>query len=143
MKWWLMLAITVMALVTIQAAEPVRLVGTYTWGTSAGAQQTVEAVFTPAARPDTWRVQFIAQHAGSLHRFDGVARGDLDQGSIQGNVDEVDGDRRFMFRGRVRDGRLAAEHFEFRPGARQLSGTMILRRITAQDDDQPPDGRAE
>ena len=101
-----------------------------------GEWEKIEATFVPNGS-DSWQVEFRFEFQGRDETWTGSAIGSLTDGPLEGRVEVAETGRRFVFRGEVTDGVLAATHAELEFGGETPTGTMTLRPIeegAAEDD---------
>lgn len=74
----------------------------------------------------TWTVVFTVTFDTADYTYKGTAEGSLDEGELSGEVEDASGDRRFMFRGKHREGKFHAVHAETTGGFVTPTGEMTL-----------------
>ncbi len=113
MKYRFLLPLAVVALVTPLAISPVAaddaaaavattLTGEYVWAHRDNSGE-LRAVFTPSGAR-TWDVDFHFSFRGKPHVYSGSAKGNLDDGPLEGTVNNENKRRTFSFSGEVKDG---------------------------------------
>jgi hypothetical protein len=101
------------------------LEGQYHWK-DGDERGPVSAIFENAGA-ETWTVEFRFRFDGREHRYAGTATGKLDNGELNGTVQNENGRRSFTFRGTVRDGRFEGTHAETTRGRTSHTGSIWLR----------------
>ena len=111
-RWVLGLSVVMLALGTTFAAEPVALEGEFVWERSDGNRNgDVRAVFTPAEEGE-WTVAFHFEWEDGPHVYAGTAKGSLETGDLEGEVenDSEENKATFRFSGSFTDGKFTGTH---------------------------------
>lgn len=85
----------------------------------------LEARFTPDGEA-SWKVAFEFVFNGRRHTYRGAARGSLEEGRLEGRVQNEYGRRTFSFRGEFQDGVFRGSHAELVRGRERSTGTLTL-----------------
>ena len=133
-RFSLLFAVLVLAILATQAGEPVTLAGEFVWQRTDGNHDgEVEAIFTPTA-PGTWDVAFHFEWEDGPHVYQGTATGDLSTGTLAGEVENDNPDRKgtFRFTGMFEDGKFSGTHGVLQEdGTLRDTGTIRLARPTS------------
>jgi hypothetical protein len=115
----------------VLATETIELKGTYTWNPRKDNEYEVTAVVTPCddgglaiAYETTWNKK--------PQSYKGKIEGDLSDGDVTGTAVDAAGKRRWVVRGKAKDGVITCDHWEIKGegDARKEvhTGLVVLRR---------------
>ena len=127
------LAIGLLALVclllpaNLGAEETVTFRGEYVWDLD-GHQNQVEAVFTSTGE-GTWDVTFDFDYARREGTYEGTAKGSLQNGTIEAEVNDAGGTLRYRVEAEIEGDRLEGRHFDIYRGRKKVGGTLRLERV--------------
>ena len=105
----------------------ITMTGQYVWERSdKDIPGDIEAVFSPAG-DKSWNVVFHFEWEGEMRAWRGTATGSLDGGSLEGEATEDrDRERKFVFKGTVKDGKFQGVHGGMRDGEMNETGKITL-----------------
>jgi len=105
--------------------------GDYEWNVD-GHSNKLEATFRPI-EPGVWGVTFDFKYARREGRYEGLAQGSLEGGSIHGEVKDASGIVRYRFEGEVEGDRLEGKHFNIYGGRKEETGWLRLERVVGEN----------
>lgn len=106
----------------------ISLTGKYVWNSDPSNPGDIRAVFTPT-KADEYAVAFHFNFQGHEYTYAGSAKGKLDNGHLEGQVQDEQKRRTFVFDGDAVSGTFTGKHAEMgRRDKRTETGTITLAK---------------
>lgn len=115
----------------VEESKEVVMTGDYKWlrGEKVRFEEKLKGVFTPKGNGE-WDVSFHFKFKKRDYNYVGTAKGNLDNGQLEGEVrnDGGKGKRSFTFSGDMKDGSISGTHNETTKGRAQKTGVFTLKK---------------
>ena len=121
----LLLIIPMVGSLLYSGPGPKTMTGTYVWNSNPQEPGDLRVEFSPKDKGQ-WEVAFHFTFRGNKHVYSGTAKGDLENGALEGTVKNEGKNRTFTFEGTSTSGQFAGTHAETSGGGERKTGTLKL-----------------